>query len=168
MKTNQFPAKKLSLIVLLLTLLGCAANPGSNRTAEKTPIFDAQLAEKLGADQYGMKSYTLVILKTGPKDAVITDKDQRALLFKGHFSNMQALEKSGKLIMAGPFSTKNSLGYRGLFLLDTTSLELAQSLLQNDPTIKAQIFELELLPFYGSAAIPTLLDVHKKIAKESP
>ena len=28
--------------------------------------FDARLAKKLGADEYGMKSYVLVILKTAP------------------------------------------------------------------------------------------------------
>ncbi len=35
--------------------------------------FDAELAEQLGADEYGMKSYILVILKTGPNETVKTN-----------------------------------------------------------------------------------------------
>ena len=43
-----------------------------------------------------MKTYMLVILKTGPKMLEITDKTQRSELFKGHFSNMETMEKIGK------------------------------------------------------------------------
>ena len=39
--------------------------------------FDQKLADSLGADQRGMKTYLLVILKTGPKDKEISDKKQR-------------------------------------------------------------------------------------------
>ena len=130
--------------------------------------FSQKLADSLGADKYGMKSYFLVILKTGAKDKEITDKEQRAELFKGHFSNMQEMEKSGKLKMAGPFSTANHLGYRGIFLLDVKTEDEAKAFLQNDPTIKTGIFDVEILPWYGSAAIPMHLDYHKKIAKENP
>ena len=56
-----------------------------------------------------MKTYMLVILKTGPKDAEITDKTQRSELFKGHFSNMEAMEKAGKLKLAGPFADRKSV-----------------------------------------------------------
>lgn len=34
-------------------------------TLHQNPVYDAALAEKLGADAYGMKSYVLVMLKTG-------------------------------------------------------------------------------------------------------
>ena len=110
----------------------------------------------------------LVILKTGLKDAVITDKSKREELFKGHFANRSAMEESGKLKLAGPFSTKNDLGYRGIFLLDIKTEEEAKVLLQNEPTIKSGIFEVEILPWYGSAAIPLHLKFHKQIAKENP
>jgi len=72
-------------------------------------IFDQKLADSLSADERGMKTYMLVILKTGPKDKEITDKEKRNELFKGHFSNMEAMEKAGKLKLAGPFATKNTL-----------------------------------------------------------
>ncbi|MFN3774109.1 YciI family protein [Cloacibacterium normanense] len=125
-----------------------------------------KLADSLGADERGMKTYMLVILKTGPKDAEITDKTQRSELFKGHFSNMEAMEKTGKLKLAGPFATKNTLQYRGIFLLDVKTEDEAKALLENDPTVKNGIFDVEILPWYGSAAIPMHLKYHKMISKE--
>ena len=129
--------------------------------------FDQKLADSLGADQRGMKTYLLVILKTGPKDKEISDKKQRDELFKGHFSNMSEMAKAGKLRLAGPFATKNELGYRGIFLLDVKDEEEAKALLQNDPTIKNGIFEVEILPWFGSAAIPMHLKYHEKISKKN-
>ena len=134
--------------------------------AQNSP-FDQKLADSLGADQRGMKTYLLVILKTGPKDKEISDKKQRDELFKGHFSNMSEMAKAGKLRLAGPFATKNELGYRGIFLLDVKDEEEAKALLQNDPTIKNGIFEVEILPWFGSAAIPMHLKYHEKISKKS-
>ena len=167
----------LTLIFLSITLTSCVVStkgqdrkPGQPGTPakeiSKTEIFDQKLADSLGADKLGMKNYMLVILKTGLNDSKITDKEARAELFKGHFSNMNAMEKAGKLKLAGPFATKNSLGYRGIFLLDVKTEEEAKTLLQGDPTIKQGVFEVEILPWYGSAAIPMHLEYHKKIQKE--
>lgn len=170
--------KKILLIFLFLSLVSCAVStkgqdgkpgePGKPATSVSENGFDQKLADSLGADKMGMKNYMLIILKTGTNDAKITDKNERAELFKGHFSNMAEMEKSGKLKLAGPFSTKNNLGYRGIFLLDVKTEDEAKALLQNDPTIKNQIFDVEILPWYGSAAIPMHLKYHKKIAKENP
>lgn len=137
-------------------------------TSEAKNEFNQKLADSLGADAYGMKNYMLVILKTGPQDKMITDKTQRQKLFEGHFSNMNEMEKLGKLKMAGPFATNNSLAYRGLFVLDVATEEEARTLMNNDPTIKNGIFEVEILPWYGSAALPMHLPYHKKIAKDNP
>ncbi len=44
-----------------------ATTPLFAQEAKPPPGSDAALAERLGADQRGMKSYVLVLLKTGPK-----------------------------------------------------------------------------------------------------
>ena len=160
----------LELSIIPLFLFSCAVQPKEQEAKSLQPvtpiIFDQKLADSLGADERGMKNYMLVILKTGPNDSKITDKSERAELFKGHFSNMEAMEKAGKLKLAGPFATKNTLQYRGIFLLDVKTEDEAKSLLENDPTVKNGIFEYEILPWYGSAAIPMHLKYHKKISKE--
>lgn len=158
--------KNLTVLCLIWFACGLQAQENSLKSAE--PTFDKKLAESLGADERGMKNYMLVILKTGPWDSVITNKKQREELFKGHFSNMDEMEKSGKLKMAGPFATKNNLGYRGIFLLDVKTEAEAKSLLEKDPTVKNGIFEVEILPFYGFAAIPMHLKFHKKISAPTP
>ena len=94
----------LYLIIASVTVSSCIVyqkgedgKPGiQGKNADEmvtTQEKNKKLADSLGADERGMKTYMLVILKTGPKDAEITDKIQRSELFKGHFSNMEAMEK---------------------------------------------------------------------------
>lgn len=137
-----------------------------NSDQPESSQFNKKLADSLGADSMGMKTYMLVILKTGPRDKEITDPKIREELFKGHFSNIQKMTSDGVLKLAGPFATKNHLTYRGIFLLNVKDEENAKVLLQNDPTIKAGIFDVEILPWYGSAAIPMYLKYHDQISKE--
>lgn len=156
-------------ILLIFFFQGYFSQKTKPKSEQKTKIiFNQKLADSLGADKMGMKNYMLVILKTGPKDAEITDKNQRAELFKGHFANINALADSGKLISAGPFSTKNALQYRGLFIFDVKTEEEAKQLVEKDPTVKAGIFNYEIFPWYGSAALPMHLKYHKIISKEKP
>ncbi len=89
--------------------------------------YDSTLASQLGADERGMKTYVLVILKTGPAD--IQDKELRDSLFAGHFSNMDRLAAAKKLVAAGPFF-ENDRQYRGLFLYDVKTIDEARELLQ--------------------------------------
>lgn len=149
-------SRLLSLLFLALSL-AC-----SNQTSESS--YDAELAQRLGADEMGMKNYTLVILKTGP--AVIEDKALRDSLFAGHFSNIFKLAEAKKLVLAGPLG-KNEHAYRGIFILDTTDEQEIKELLAGDPTIVNGIFEVELINWYGSAALPEYLEADKKIRKTS-
>jgi uncharacterized protein YciI len=111
-----------------------------------------------------MKSYVLVILKTGPADSRITEKNLRDSLFKGHFSNMKALADAGKLVVAGPIG-KNDKTYRGIFIFNVPTVEEAMKLAETDPAIKAGIFDVDLFPWYGSAALPMYLYYTDKVAK---
>jgi len=129
------------------------------------PIYNAALADSLGADDYGMKSYTLVILKTGSQSEPDTEK--RNALFRGHMNNIGRLAEAGKLVVAGPLG-KNELSYRGIFVLNTADLEEAKSLLLTDPAIAAGLLDFELMTWYGSAALPTYLETHRMIEKQRP
>ena len=129
-----------------------------------TQKYDVRLAKKLGADEYGMKSYVLVILKTGTNTT--TDKQTLDSLFRGHMDNIQRLSAQRKLIVAGPMK-KNPNNYRGIFILDVKTQDEAHQLLSTDPTIREKIFDVELYDWYGSAALPTYLPAHTKIEKKS-
>lgn len=149
--------------MISLTICGVA------QTSETTskPKYDAALATKLGADDYGMKSYVFCILKTGPKDADIKDKKRRDEIFAGHMANMKRLADEGKLAIAGPFM-KNERAYRGLFIFNVTTVEEAQKLVDTDPVIQSGMMIAELTPWYGSASLLATPDIHKKIAKKNP
>ena len=124
--------------------------------------FNQKLADSLGADQYGMKSYYLVILKKGK--AEITDKAKKSELMKGQ-DNINKLAKDGKLIVAGPMVEKNQNDYSGIFILDAKTKEEAESLVLTDPSVKSGIFDVEIYKWYGSAALPLYLKSHDKVTK---
>ena len=133
--------------------------------ASQASDYDEALASELGADDYGMKSYVLVILKTGEKDSTITDKEERGKYFKGHFDNMGRLAEEGKLVVAGPLA--ESPPKRGIFILNVETLEEAEKLVNTDPAVKAGIFTYSLSKFYGSAALMKVNEIHKTIQKKS-
>lgn len=152
----------------LFTTLLCALVIGTvaiTQAQTANPAYDKALADSLGADDYGMKSYIFVVLKTG--SANIEDKQQISDLFRGHMDNINRLVADKKLIVAGPFG-RNEQGYRGLFILDVKTKEEAQALVETDPAVKAKLLDAELFEWYGSAALSTYLEASRKITKTSP
>lgn len=148
----------LSLSFLLAaSLLAFPQNPNPN--------FDADLATQLGGDDYGMKSFVLVILKTGSNNTATPEEITE--LFKGHLQNIHRLVEEKKLIVAGPLG-KNDNTYRGIFIFDVSDLTEAEKLLQSDPAVAAKLLEAELYTWYGSAALPTYLENADKIWKSKP
>lgn len=142
------------LFFTMLALASVAQNPN--------PAYDSALAAKLGGDENGMKRYMLVILKTGSNQN--TDQAFLDSCFAGHFANMDRLVKEGKLIVAGPIS-KNEKTYRGIFILNVSTMEEAQAIVQTDPAIHAKILDTEIYTWYGSAALPVYLDYVDRIVK---
>lgn len=124
--------------------------------------YDPILADSLGADDYGMKSYVFVILKTGTKN--IEDSELRSKLFRGHMDNISRLVKEKKLVVAGPFG-KNDKTYRGLFILNVRTLEEAKILCDSDPAVEAGIFDVEMFEWYGSAALGEYIKISERISK---
>lgn len=166
-KISKNPMKHFTIIPLLLISALCIAQSGTDRdTAIANPNYDQNLAERLGGDDFGMKSYYLVILKTGTnstKDQTLIDKS-----FRGHLDNIQRLADAGQLIVAGPLG-RNDREYRGIFILDNLdSRREAEALLDTDPAIKIGLLDYEIFDWYGSAALPEYLPHSDKIWKLKP
>ena len=147
----------ITISILLLTF--------SSSAQKINPNYDSTLAKKLGADQYGMKPYVLVILKTGSNKTA--GKSFIDSCFAGHMQNIQKMEKDGKLFVAGPIA-KNDRSYRGIFILNVANFEEAIKLMESDPAIREKILEIELFKWYGSAALGEYLDDADKIWKVNP
>jgi uncharacterized protein YciI len=149
---------KYIFTLAILCCLGIAANAQTQK-----PVYNKALADSLGADERGMKQYVLAILKTGTNTT--TDKEELNKYFRGHMDNIGRLAKEGKLVVAGPLG-KNDKTYRGIFILNVKTIEEAQKLVETDPAVKAKIFDVELYPWYGSAALPVYIETHNKISKQ--
>jgi hypothetical protein len=149
---------KTLILVALVSLFSLKASAQT-----ENPNYDRALADSLGGDEYGMKAYVLVILKTGTNktdNKVIVDS-----LFKGHLANIGRLAAAGKLVVAGSLK-KNERSYRGIFILNVKTTEEANTLLSTDPAIKEKLLDAELFQWYGSAALPVYLKSHEKIEKK--
>ncbi|WP_160139524.1 YciI family protein [Chryseobacterium sp. c4a] len=155
----------ISKTLLTVFLLSSALFFAQEKKKEK-PKFNQELATSLGADQYGMKAYTIVMLATGT--AKIEDKTEMSNLMKGHMANIGKLADEGKIIVAGPFLEKNKENYRGMFIFNTKSKEEAEQWVKTDPAVQAKVFSYEIFPWYGSAALPLYLKHHDEISKENP
>lgn len=138
--------------------------PNPAATPASTPSFNAELAKQTGADEYGMRQFVLVILKSGPTP--VTDPKQRKAMFVGHMANIRRLADEGKLAVAGPFG-ENAEGWRGLFVFAVSDIEEAKALTATDPVIIQGEMIAEYHPWYGSAALMLVPELSKQVAKSS-
>jgi uncharacterized protein YciI len=132
-------------------------------SAPPKPTFDAELAKSVGADEFGMRKYVLVVLKTGPTP--MPAGKERDEMFKGHFANINRLAAEGKLALAGPFDGVD--GWRGLFIFAVSDIEEAKQLTATDPVVSSGEMVAEYHTYYGSAALMLVNDAHKRVAKKS-
>lgn len=148
-------------------LMGCLAfGQGTQKDTVANPNYDPVLAQELGADDYGMKSYYLVLLKTG--ENTTADKELITGSFRGHMENINRLVELGKLIVAGPLG-RNDKTYRGIYIFDKVgSMEEMEGMLQTDPAIENGLLAYEIYPWYGSAALAAYLPASDKIWKLKP
>lgn len=127
-----------------------------------TPAYDEALAARFGADDYGMRAYVLVILKTGPNK--MPAGPERDEMFRGHFANMKRLSDEGKLVLAGPLDGVD--GWRGLFVFAVREIDEARQIAATDPVLVKGEMVAEYHKYYGSAALIGIRDVHERLAKK--
>jgi uncharacterized protein YciI len=149
--------------LLLACSLFCLSAPAmaADDTAAR-PQYDAALAKAMGGNDNGMRSYVLVILKTGPTK--VPDGPARTAMFKGHFANMEKLAADKKLVLAGPLD--GTEGWRGLFVFATGDLEEAKTYVATDPVIINGEMVAEYRKFFSSAGLMMVNEVHHKIIKK--
>jgi len=147
---------------LLILVLVSAAPVGAEELHR--PTYDAALARKLGADEYGMKMYALVLLKKGPHGGL--SKDEATRVFAGHMANIKRLAASGQLAFAGPLEENER--YEGIFVFNVATIAEADALLATDPAVQAGALAGEVYLLYGSAALQQVTALHNRISRELP
>ena len=147
--------------IRIAVLLAALAMP---LPAAAQAAYDAALAKKLGADDYGMRTYVMAFLRAGPNRDRSAEEAQT--LQRAHMANINRLAAAGKLILAGPFADNGPL--RGIYIFDVATVAEAEALTKTDPAIQAGSLVMELRPWYGSAALMMVNEVHGRIEKTRP
>lgn len=156
----------LFLSVTIITISCESGGKEVNNTASAGEsdemTYDSLLAQRLGADEYGMKTYVMAFLKAGPNRS--KNPEEAAKLQRAHLDNIKRLAEEGKLVLAGPFGDDGEI--RGIYVFDVSTVEEAKALTETDPAIQAGSLVMELHPWYGSAALVELNKLHPKVAKK--
>ena len=152
----------MSKILLILSAIFIMSNISGKAYSQNTE-YDSLRAAELGADDYGMKQYVIAFLKAGKVKSESQEKAQELQL--EHLRNITKMAEEGVLVLAGPFLDDTEI--RGIYIFDVKTVGEAQRLTETDPAIKAGVLEMELHPWYGSAALMELTKIHGTIQKKS-
>lgn len=155
------PRAAATLALLLTSLLN---PPAWAQASAPAAGYDAAQAQAWGANDNGMRAYTFVLLKTGPKR--MPHGPERDAMFQGHFANIERLAKEGLLVYAGPLDGVD--GWRGLFIFATADLAVARQAVETDPVVIQGEMVPELHKHFGSAALMGVTDQHRRLVKPKP
>jgi uncharacterized protein YciI len=148
----------------VMLAVALAAIPSSLVSQTKTAVaLDTALIRTLKADELGMKKYVMAFLKAGPNRN--QDSATAARLQAAHLTNIRRMAEAGKLVIAGPFLDENDI--RGIYIFNVESIEEARALTSTDPAVKAGRLVMELHPWYGSAALQKVTEIHARIQSKS-
>jgi uncharacterized protein len=114
----------------------------------------AQTASPPPADN-GMQVYYIGFLSRGERWTPEQTEQTRAIQ-AGHMQHIQAMAKTGKLLIAGPFMYEASdanQDLRGIFIFDVANIQEAEALAAEDPAVKAGRLKLEFRKWYGPAGL---------------
>lgn len=125
--------------------------------------YDEAWAKEIGSDDYGMHQYVMAFLKSGPKREA--DPEAMKKLQSAHMKNIGRLASEGKLVVAGPFLDNGEL--RGIYIFNVKTVEEAKALTESDPMIQSGALVMELHPWFGSAAMQLVGDLHRRGEKNS-
>jgi uncharacterized protein YciI len=123
---------------------------------------DTALIKQLGADEYGMKHYALVFLKPGQIQQ--TDPLQAAEIQKQHLRYLKNLMDEGTMLILGPVMEEAAIS--GICIYNCTVAE-ATKLAEADPGVKCGELTIEVHPWYSSAALLKVPEIHKTIEAKS-
>lgn len=158
------------ILVSTYSFVGCQNNEPVTEEIEIDTVitidhstgYDSLAAAEYGADEYGMKQYVMAFLKRGPNRDL--DSAEAMELQIAHMNNIDRMAEEGKLVLAGPFLDTGDL--RGIYIFNVTTVEEAEELTNTDPAIQAGSLIMELKPWYASAALVPVNDIHKTLSAQ--
>lgn len=161
----KFSIKLFSALIIVLFVFSACNKSSETKTennSNKKIQYDSLKAYQYGADDYGMKKYVMAFLLKGPNRDL--DSAKRADLQKAHLKNIMRMAEAGKLVLAGPFFGSGEI--RGIYVFNVQSLEEAKALTNTDPAVQAGSLVMDLMEWYGPAALMEINELNNTLAKK--
>lgn len=111
-------------------------------------IFD-YVDEKTG-DTILMQQYFIAFLKSGPSRS--QTKEESDSLQALHLAHLARMYEEGHADISGPFGDDGEI--RGITIYNTPTLEMADSLANMDPMVKAGRLVIEVHPWWAAKGFP--------------
>lgn len=100
-----------------------------------------------GDTTYIMKQYFMGFLMRVP-DKPALDSAKVAEIQQAHLDYMTANSKTGALLIAGPFGDDGDM--RGIVIYDVATKAEADSIIRNDPAVKAGRLAIDVKPWWAA------------------
>lgn len=161
--------KKAILFLVLMVLLSCKnqaedvkeGTKSFNDTVEKSK---QQIKDDLHAkgfqtfdyidertnDTIIMQQYYIAFLKSGPTRS--QNEEEVARLQKEHLAHLSKMYELGYADLMGPFGDNGDI--RGIVIYNVPTLEMADSLANADPMVKAGRLVIEVHPWWAGKGFP--------------
>lgn len=161
--------KIIFILSLLTTVIACKEVVKNSRGTTKITVKEqkqsvAVLKEKLTKEGYQtfdyydekskdtvlMQQYFIAFLKRGPNRAqnkIETDSLQRL-----HLAHLGKMYEQGHADISGPFGDDGDI--RGITIYNTPTLDMADSLANMDPMVKAGRLVIEMHPWWATKGFP--------------
>ena len=107
-----------------------------------------------GAGTLATREYFLVLLRRGPAwTAEQTPATKQ--IFDGHMANIEAMGRSGALVLAGPLDAPDTdpTALAGIFVFGVATRAEVEALIANDPAIEIGRLVPEILTWYGPVGL---------------
>ncbi len=160
--------KLFCLITVLVLLNSCAERKGSGEsppdTIEESQPSIAQVKQELvdkgyqifdyidpkTADTVLMQQYFIAFMKKGPNRS--QSKEEADSLQALHLEHLGRMYDLGYADISGPFGDDGEI--RGITIYNTPTLEMADSLANSDPMVKAGRLVIEVHPWWAAKGFP--------------
>ena len=113
-------------------------------TAKGFEIFD--YVDEKTKDTVLMQQYFIAFLKKGPNRS--QNKEEADSLQALHMAHLGKMYDEGYADISGPFGDDGDI--RGITIYNTPTLEIADSLANSDPMVKAGRLEIEIHPWWAA------------------
>jgi uncharacterized protein YciI len=141
---------RLVIIVFLLTLISCKETKKTSKLLKEElkskgyEIFD--YVDQQTKDTVIMQQYFIAFLKRGPNRT--QNKKEADSLQALHMAHLGKMYEEGHADISGPFGDDGEI--RGITIYNTPTFEMADSLANLDPMVKAGRLVIEIHPWWAA------------------